>query len=49
MEIRKLLQNFRIQDITTGQVSEKFETTYNLQHKIGGAVPVRKVSSSVIK
>ena len=42
MEIRKLLQNFSIQDISTGQVSEEFETTYTSQYKIGGGVPVSK-------
>ena len=42
MEIRNLLQNFSIQDISTGQVSEEFETTYTSQYKIGGGVPVSK-------
>ena len=42
MEIRNLSQNFSIQDVTTGQVSEDFETKYTSQYKIGGEVPVSK-------
>ena len=42
MEIRNLLQNFSIQDITTGQVSEEFETPYTSQYKFGGEVSVSR-------